>query len=169
MTTAEAVRRTAAVLIATAAFAGGMAGSAAAEAPAGDVIVSQPYAADSGDRCPMGVTRGKLGWHVNGQRTVEIAGTVLDLPLPSDPGTGCGEDGRFTVATFTAFSRYVPIPLDTERQAVNNGTRDFRAQLTSPRQIDFVVVQVCRRSLFGAPAEVCGAPKRFPAPVIGLP
>jgi hypothetical protein len=167
MTTA--LRRPAAVLIAAAALAGGFAGTAAAEPSAADVIVSAPFAADSGDACPMGATRGRLGWHVDGFRTVDVAGTVLDHPLPAEPNTRCREDGRFTAATFTAFAKNVPFPLDAESQAVNNGTADVRLQLTATRAIDFVVVQVCRRSLFVGPPEICGAPVRVPVPVITLP
>src|SRR5687768_5987261 len=69
-----------AALAVAATFAG--AGSALAGEPPGAVVV-QPFAADSGDPCPMGLTRGSLGWHLaplGGVRAVDIRGVVVDRP-----------------------------------------------------------------------------------------
>src|SRR6266545_1539502 len=58
----------AAVLLVGALLAGGLTAAVASAKPApdaavDDVIVVQPFAADSGDRCPRGFTKGQLGWH----------------------------------------------------------------------------------------------------------
>ncbi len=97
----------AAVLLAVVLLAGGLTAAASAQ-PATDravedVIIPQPFAADSGDQCPMGSIEGLLGWHA-GARLVEVTGTVTDHPLPGDTDPACAEDGRETVAMLNAFA-----------------------------------------------------------------
>ncbi len=157
----------AAVLLAAALLAGGLTAAAASAQPATDraaedVIIVQPFAADSGDKCPMGSTKGVLGWH-SGARTVDIAGTVTDHPLPGDTNSACAEDGRETIATFTALAPGVAAQKITQR--ANNGQRDFRTSFAFPAPIAQVTVQVCRHIPLPAPLPVQSNPPDYCGPL----
>jgi hypothetical protein len=146
-------------------FAGG-AGAAATSASASPLpVVHQAFSADSGDKCLMGFTKGAFGWPVGqpgGNRVVEVSGVVGDRPSTSDPVTVCGDDGRFTIATFIAYAKTVRV--DTEIHRVNNGQVPFTATLTSATSIDRIVVRVCRHSLLSQP-DYCGIPKIYEPPI----
>ncbi len=143
-----------------------LAGGPATAATASDVIVSDPFAATSGDECRMGSTTGKLGWHLTGLRKVDVRGTVVDRGPSSDPGLPCGDDRRYTTATFTAYSGGVAVRPNIV-QRVDNGTLTFSFPITAPRAIDLVVVQVCRHPLLPGPATYCGPRDVHRAPVPG--
>jgi hypothetical protein len=139
-------------------------GAAAAQPPAsGPVvsgpIVSDPFAADSDDACTLGATKGTLGWHL-GQRQVDVRGAVVDR----GPGLPCGNDGRYTTATFTAYAGDVPAGTPVVRK-VDNGQLSFTFPITSARAISTVVVQVCRHSRLPGPADYCGTPDVNRAPL----
>jgi hypothetical protein len=138
-------------------------GAATAQAAVVGAIVTQPFSADSGDACRMGQTRGKLGWHTDTRRVVEVNGVMVDRPVPGDADTRCGNDGRYSVVTFTGFSRGTVVTRGTQR--VDNGQRDIRLGLVAERPIDLVLVQVCRPSTLPGPADVCGPAQRYPAPI----
>jgi hypothetical protein len=136
---------------------------AATRAPVADVIVTQPFLAHSGDACMMGFTRGTLGWYP-GPLRVDIVGTVADRPLPSEPTTACGEDGRYSVATFTAFATNGGQASVAVR--ADNGQRAFSVPLRATTRIELIVVQVCRHSPLPGPASYCGPAQRYLAPLI---
>jgi hypothetical protein len=145
-----------------------LAGGGAASATASDVIVSDPFAATSGDECRMGSTAGKLGWHLTGLRQVDVRGAVVDRGANSDPGLPCGDDRRYPTATFTAYSGGVAVRPSVV-QRVDNGTLTFSFPITAARAIDLVVVQVCRHPLSPGPATYCGPRNAHRAPVSGQP
>jgi hypothetical protein len=134
-----------------------------------DTVVEQPFAADSGDRCQYGSTRGLLGWHLGPlvrPATVAVRGSVLDRPLSLPSIPECGDDGRHTVLTMTAYARGVAV--DQELVRVDNGVREFGFQLantTSLAPIERVVVQVCRHPRTPGPAVHCGVEQVYRAPV----
>lgn len=152
----------AALVIATL-FAGGVTATVPADASAQDVVVGQRYSADSGDKCPMGSTKGTLGWQLGTPRAVGVTGAVADRPVPNDPDQACGDDGRYTTATFTAYTEGTAVASIIQR--ADNGQRDISFSLISRHPIDLVVVQVCRISVPAGPAGYCGTPQRYPAPV----
>ncbi len=152
----------AAASIGGATLMGGLGVASASTVP----VVVQPFAADSGDVCPMGFTKGTIAWQVgpaNVGRVVDLKGIVADRPLPADPSGACGEDARFTTATFTAYARGSAV--DSESQQADNGQRAFSASLTSAAGIDLLVVQVCRHSRLPGPPDTCGKPQVYHAPV----
>jgi hypothetical protein len=133
-------------------------------------VVTQPFYADSGDTCRFGVTKGTLSWIAVGPLpviTVNVAGSLLDRPLPTDPSTGC-RDPRYSSATFTAYNGTVVV--DREQQRVDNGEITFRFPLTAPlpgpvQPINRVVVQVCRHALPGITIpDYCGAAVEYRQP-----
>jgi hypothetical protein len=138
-------------------------------------VVTQQFYADSGDSCRFGVTRGTLSWIAVGPlavTTVDVAGSLLDRPLPTDPSTAC-RDPRYSSATFTAYNGTVVV--DREQQRVDNGQVTFRFQLTAPmpgpvQPINRVVVQVCRHALPGTTIpDYCGKAVEYrqpPTPVV---
>ena len=141
--------------------------------PAGaDAVPETRFYADSGDPCPMGATRGLLRW---GSESVSVSGTVVDRPLPSDADTRCGEDGRYTTATFTAYVGTTPVATGSGR--ADNGATPIAFRLDSRRPIERVVVVVCRQvpavapPAVGPPAvgppAVCGRAAEFPDPRSG--
>jgi hypothetical protein len=136
--------------------------SAAAAAPPDGSVIVQPFAADSGDDCPMGYTNGQLTWGVVVAPTLTIRGLVGDQPVTDAPRPGCADDGRFSAATFTAYIAGRAVGSFIER--VDNGERTFVRSLSSPRPVDVVTVQVCRHSPAGGPIT-CGALKRYLRPV----
>jgi hypothetical protein len=132
--------------------------AAAAQPPVSDPVVTAPFAADSGDACKLGATRGTLGWHI-GQRQVDVRGTVVDR----GPGLPCGDDGRYTTATFTAYTGDVRVGPPVVRK-VDNGRLGFGFPITSARGVSTVVVQVCRHSRLPGPPDYCGTPHVNRAP-----
>jgi hypothetical protein len=137
------------------------AGPAAAGANA---IVTQPFAADSGDIC--GETSGKLAWHVGpiiGQNSiVEVSGTLADRPVPTDPSLRCNDD-RISYAKFTAFSGKTMVDGDADK--ADNERVSFSFELSAPlgTPIDRVVIQVCRLSTAGT-GDYCGKPVEYKTP-----
>jgi hypothetical protein len=128
-----------------------------------------PFAADSGDACRYGATRGTLGWHVGISplpvTAVDVNGQLTDRPLPSDPSTACGDDGFYSAATFTAYSGSVAIARQT--RTADNATVSFAFTLsgnTASTGIDRVVVQVCRSPVKTLPPSYCGKPVTYLAP-----
>jgi hypothetical protein len=151
----------AAALAAVLVTAGPAPASAAAEV-APDVIITQVFAADSGEVCPLGVTRGTLGWHVGiggSQPIVDVKGVVDDR----GPISTCGGDVRYTTAIFTAYSGNVVV--DSEVRRADDGQQTFSFSLTARTQVSLVIVQVCRPSLTPGPFEYCGPPQKYRTPV----
>ncbi len=156
-------------LLAAALLTAALIATAPAKASTDDVIIGQPFAADStnrqaGDTCPMGATRGTLGWHP-GARTVEVTGTIADHPLPGDTDLACGEDGRFTTVTFAAYSAG-GARKDTKSQKADNGQQRISTSLNATEPIVLVTVQVCRTTLDPAPFTYCGALQKYPVPPV---
>lgn len=171
MRRARSTLRAAALLVcALSAVLTGVGPASAAARVAPDTVVEQPFAADSGDSCRYGYTKGVLGWHLGplvGRPTVvEVAGTVLDRPLSGSPAGSCGNDGRYATVTLTAYVGTKPV--DTAAARVDNGTRDFRFQLantTTAARIDRIVIEVCRPSLLDGRTAYCGPKQEYRAPV----
>jgi len=181
MSLTRAIRRVLAG-VACAVSAAGMA--AAASAPAGaapvealaagaltsaDTIVRQSFAADSGDRCRYGQTRGVLGWHLptlgGGAVSVAVAGQVLDQPVV-DVSTVCGDDGRFSVATVTGFVGSKAVHTASVR--ADNGAQRFNFRIAVPdrgARIDRVEARVCRFLPTSGSAVYCGATQTYKTPV----
>ena len=159
----------AAVLLVGALLAGGLTAAVASAKPApdaavDDVIVVQPFAADSGDRCPRGFTKGQLGWHA-GALAVDLDGVVGDQPLPGNANPACAEDRRATTAYFTAYAG--ASVLDAASVGANNSERVFPDALAlhASRPIEAVTVQVCRISLAPPPSPLPPFPPPPPPPV----
>jgi hypothetical protein len=157
-------------LLAAALLAGVLAATPNAKASTDDVIVAQPFHADSanpsvGDTCPRGATDGTLGWLFGAPPTVYVTGTALDHPLPGDTSAACGEDGRFTTVTFTAYAGGARVA--TGVQKVDNGRRAFPDgfSLRAAQPITLVTVQVCRTTLDPAPITYCGQLRKYSRPV----
>jgi hypothetical protein len=144
---------------------------ASAAATAADTVVEQTFAADSGDACPHGRTKGVLGWHLpplgGGPTVADVTGVLLDQPVSGDVSIPeCGDDFRFSVVTFTALAGGRTV--DTESARVDNGTVRFAFRLGAdvrPVPIDTVVVVVCRVNLDPAPFTFCGAKQVYRAPI----
>lgn len=145
-------RRTASARVAVAAAATALAALAApSAAQASHPSQVQPFLADSGDACARGSTEGTLTWHANHppeRPAVGVRGRVTDGSLVCP---GLEDDGRYTVATFTAYAGNLPV--DAERRTADNETLDIAFDLTfedasslPPNAIDAVGVQVCRFS-----------------------
>ena len=140
---------------------GALAGTVLAAPAAHADVITQAFAADSGDTCRFGATRGTLGWTSRGPlpvTTVAVVGTLIDRPTVNDP-SNCN-DPRYSSVTFTAYRGDVVV--DTDARRVDNGTVDFRFELSSGAwtvitPIDRVVVQVCRHALPDVrPFDYCG-------------
>jgi hypothetical protein len=144
-----------------------LAGAVSAQASIVGGVVSLPFAADSGDRCRMGAASGRLGWHTDGRLLVEVSGVVVDRPLPASSDTVCSDDGRYTVATFTASINGVVVDTGTVR--ADNGRQEVALSLSGSRVIDLVVVEVCRVSRLPGPPTVCGTPQRYQRPITTSP
>jgi hypothetical protein len=168
-------RLPAAVIMVGAAFAATVTGlvtpAAASAAEVPDTVVDQPFAADSGDACPLGRTKGVLGWHLRplggGPTAVDVTGILLDQPLSGDVSIPeCADDGRFSTVTFTALAGGTVV--DTGSGRVDNGTVRLAFRLAAEVRaipIDQVVVQVCRVNLDPAPFEYCGPKQVYRAPI----
>jgi hypothetical protein len=137
----------------------------AAPATADHPTVSPPFAADSGDNCRYGLTQGTLAWaaiHPPEIPSVEVAGFIVDRPVPVLPTQTCPDDGLFTVATFRAFTGNLQV--DAASQLMDNGSRRFAFRLAPDAapvpiaRIERVEVTVCRdHPLRGAPTPLyCG-------------
>jgi hypothetical protein len=137
------------------------------------VVVTHPFAADSGDSCRLGSTSGTLTWISRGPLpfyAVNVAGSLTDRPLANDPST-C-RDPRYSSVTFTAYRGTSVI--DREFLRVDNGQLRFEFQLaptlTVIVPIDRVVVQVCRHAPpgMGLP-DYCGRAVEYRAPITTTP
>jgi hypothetical protein len=146
----------------------GLLGVAAGPAHAG-YLPEQPFYADSGDSCPMGLTKGGFYWEVP-PGIVTAVGYVLDRPASKDDvAAGC-TDARRTTAYFYGYNGKVL--LDSEAIVVNNEQLDFKFVLSVDRPwpgmllIDRVVVQVCRdfADIIGGPPVICGKPVEYLPP-----
>jgi hypothetical protein len=132
-----------------------------------DTIVTQPFAADSGDAC--GQTSGKLGWHtgpiIGNKSVVDVNGTLVDRPTLAEPGLSCRDD-RISYATFTAYNGKSVV--DSDAAKADNERATFALQLSAGlgTPIDRVVVQVCRATVAGTGVEYCGKPVEYKLPVV---
>jgi hypothetical protein len=121
-----------------------------------------PFAADSGESCPLGDTAGVFGWDLFPPglfSIVDVKGRLIDRPAKGE--TDCGSDVRYSVATFTAYVDKTVV--DTQEAQIDDGVLDIGFQLTSRgRAINLVVVQVCRISLLPGPFDYCGKAQEFP-------
>jgi len=145
-----------------------IAGSLVAPTPA--AAFGPTFAADSGDACPYGVTRGTIDWVISGSslRTVigaDIRGSLTDQPASPSPTTACRNDGFYSVATFTA------VFAGGQRQArairADNQILSFGFRLIAPwttAELDRVEVQVCRHPLVTLPPSYCGRTQIYLAP-----
>jgi hypothetical protein len=132
--------------------------------------ITQPFYADSGDACRYGVTEGKLGWRFGTTSPlpvvgVDVAGKLTDRPLPSDPSTGCRDDGYYSSATFVAYSGSVEV--DRQTRLANNAVVTFEFTLganSTSTGINRVVIQVCRSPINTLPPSYCGKPVQYLAP-----
>src|SRR5688572_29919039 len=100
-----------------------------ASAQAGHPTRLQGFYADSGDACPYGYTKGQLAFravHPPDLAGVDLSGTVVDRPTPTDP-VACRNDYYYTTATFTAYSDGVAV--DVERIRLDNTSQTFRFTL----------------------------------------
>jgi hypothetical protein len=161
------VRRTAVRFLAAILVAALGALTAASTAQADGSVVLKAFYADSGDQCPMGYTKGTLGWHVGpvpgDVDVVHVNGYLVDRPLPADPSLVC-RDLRWSVASFTAYSNGVVV--DKEQVKVDNGRLDFTFDLSARlRVIGAVVIQVCRFSPNRVTPDYCGKPVEYQRPI----
>jgi len=160
--------RVAAALLVAAAAIGAWTVSAYADA-APNTIVEQDFAADSGDRCQYGVTRGKIFWTlgplVRPPAPVGVKGALVDRPHGATP-PDCGDDRRFSVVTITAYTRDVVV--DQEQVRADNGVSEIQLRLTnetSTAQIDRLVIVVCRHPIdLGIPG-FCGPRQEYRKPI----
>jgi hypothetical protein len=140
-----------------------------------DAVITQPFAATSGDACGYGFTEGTLTWRFGSTSPLPLAavgvkGRLTDRPLPADPSTVCRDDGFFSIAAFAAFAGTVEV--DREARRVNNGVVSFEFLLgdnSTVSRISRVVIQVCRQELISptpTPAAYCGRAVEYPVPPI---
>lgn len=126
------------------------------------LVIEKPFAADSGENCPLGYTKGTLSWQPftpGLYLVVDVKGTLVDRPAKNDP-TNCGSDGRYSVATFTAYDNNAVV--DSDARQVDNGMLDFGFELIGRPGIDLITVQVCRISLTPGPFDYCGPLQKIP-------
>ncbi len=139
-------------------------------------VVGQPFYADSGDACPLGLTTGVLGWHMGvgplAPNAVDVSGYVVDRPTPTDPATDC-RDPRYTTATFAAYRGSAVV--DREQVTVDDAQLVIEFQLAGPppqvyTPVDRVVIQVCRHAPPGMGLyDYCGKAVEYrppPSPVV---
>lgn len=125
---------------------------------------TKTFQAVSGDNCRYGQTEGTLSWwSTTVPGAVDVVGSLVDRPVPTDPILICADDGRFSVAAFTAYSGSLQVATDKRR--VDNGRLDFRFVLggtASTARVDKVVVQVCRESMISpTPSRYCGPAQTY--------
>jgi hypothetical protein len=127
-------------------------------------LIPQPFAADSGDACPYGLTAGTLDWNFSTSplpvRGVAVLGRLVDRPLPADPGRICLDDGYSSAATFVAYFGRAEVG----RQAVSADNAVVPIGLRFMSEIDRIVVQVCRDPVRTLPPSYCGKAVEYPAP-----
>ena len=140
-------------------------GVTAATLPAHAAIVPPQFSADSGDRCPYGVTQGTLGRRSTGASAtalaVDVKGTVVDQPTPAQP-RNCPADGLYSSAQFTAY--YGSTIVARQSVTVDNAERTFSFTLGGVGtigRIDRLVVQVCRYPNSPVGVSYCGAAKTY--------
>lgn len=139
-----------------------------------DQLITQAFAADSGDSCRYGFTDGTLTWRF-GTSPLPLAGVVVkgrvgDRPLAADPGLPCADDRLFSVATFTALSGVREV--DRQARRADNGITDFQFTLglNSPTSaIDRVSVQVCRHKPTSTVPAYCGRAVVYRIPPVAAP
>lgn len=149
-------------LLAGALLTGGLTQPAAAATMTTDV--PQPFTAHSGDACRMGVAKGTILWHLPpDNRAVDGKVAVVDRPVPKDPGPGCGDDGRYSILTVTAFVGRTQV--DQQAFAADNGSIESTLHLTATSPIESIMVQVCRSTRLPGPAIYCGPTQSYHAPV----
>jgi hypothetical protein len=126
--------------------------------------VKQPFYADSGDKCRVGVTVGVLVWpgRPDERSTVRVDGVIADRP-----DTPCGPDRRYSVVRFAAYSKRQLV--DFEQRRANDDKVPFAFGLgedaPSARAVDLVTVRVCRLSLVPSiPDDYCGPEQRYTRP-----
>jgi hypothetical protein len=152
----------ASILLASAVLTGGLTQPAVAVTATTDV--PQPFTAHSGDVCRMGVAKGTIVWHLPPDgRTVDGTVTVVDRPVPDDPGPVCRDDGRYSTLTMTAFVAGTQV--DQQVFPVDNGYRQSTLELTATKSIETIVVQVCRHFRLPGPPIYCGTAQSYHAPV----
>jgi hypothetical protein len=129
-------------------------------AAANAATIDQPFAADSGDSCPYGVTAGTLRWSFGPVTSplppsgVTVIGRLTDHPTPTDPSAACRNDGYSSTVTFTAYSTSGEVARAS--RTADNATVSFSFAIgsaTTAGHISRIVVQVCRN-----PSEPAGAP-----------
>jgi hypothetical protein len=133
-------------------------------------VISQAFAADSGDSCRYGSTSGTLSWPqgpVSPFPTpgVGVSGKVADRPLPIDPGMICRDDGYASTVSFVAYLGTTEVA--RQSRTADNGTLTFSFVLggtAAEKAIDRVVVQVCRNPVVTLPPSYCGRPVTYLAP-----
>lgn len=144
-----------ATILAAALAVGAITASSATASP-----IVQRFSVPSGDNCTYGYTEGNLEWSsLTPARAVSVTGVIADRPIPNDPGAACRDDGRYTIAKYTAYAGNRPI--DETARRVDNGVARFQFVLDaslSNAGIDRVTIQVCRVSLIApSPApDYCG-------------
>jgi hypothetical protein len=151
---------------AVAAIGSSTASAQASTAP--NTVVEQRFAADSGDTCKYGFTKGSLLWTLGpwvAPSTVGVEGVLGDRPLPGEP-TVCRDDRRFSVVTVTAFAGNVVV--DQRLVRADNQAVDYQFRLvndTSLAPIDRVVLGVCRHPIEVGIPGYCGKRQEFRRPV----
>lgn len=133
---------------------------AAVAAPAhADMVPARPFAADSGDACGYGQTKGSLLWVTPGPLpaiSVTISGVVVDRPVPQEV-FGCRDDGYYSTVRFTAYSGRTV--LGSQAVRADNGQVSYDFSLGSGRPelpVTQLTVQVCRDPLVTLPPSYCG-------------
>jgi hypothetical protein len=131
-------------------------------------VISQAFAADSGDSCRYGSTSGTLGWQIGPSPLptpgVAVNGKVADRPLPVDPGAICRNDGYSSTATFVAYLGGVEV--DRQSRTADNATVTFSFMLgATAKGVDRVDVQVCRNPVLTLPPSYCGKPVTYLRPI----
>ncbi|MET7425791.1 hypothetical protein [Dactylosporangium sp. NPDC005555] len=142
-------------------------------AAADAATIDRPFAANSGDSCPYGVTAGTLGWSFGPGTSplppngVTVTGRLTDHPTPVDPSTACRNDGYSSTVTFTAYTTTGEVAR-TSRTA-DNANVSFSFTIggpTSTVHVGRIVVQVCRNPVVTTPPSYCGpAVTYLPPPV----
>jgi hypothetical protein len=170
----------AALVVATSTLVGAVSAPALAS-----TTVTVPFDANSGDASgkSCGFTTGSIyfspspprdpAWPISGDWDLDVNGVVVDRPeavcgpptTPPPVGTDdpAADDGRITVATFTATPAR-PGLTETVSYEVDNDSRQFSFQFGMP-QIELVSIQVCRIPLSGSgKGSYCGQPTLITAP-----
>lgn len=153
-----------ATIIAAALAIGAISASSATASP-----LPLRFSVPSGDNCTYGLTEGQIQWSSYPAQTVLLTGTIADRPYPNDPTAVCRDDGRYTIARYTAYAGNRV--LDQAGQRVDNAVIRFRIALDAGIAevgIDRITIQVCRASLT-APSpspDYCGRLYTFTPAVI---